>query len=435
MNSVNILKLTFTSLIFSMHVNAQEAKEREALPFNRWSVEANVGLNKPVRPFSVGYFSSDPSKYSNFSEVNHFDIGVRYMLSSIFGLKLDYARDQFNEQSGSGSLPFDTESNRIGLQGVMNLGRVLQFESFSNRLGLLVHGGIQFSQFSVNQGINQNLSEDNGGIIFGITPQVRLAKWLALTADFTVVNNIRQHLNWDGSLSASDNNLAGLQYNTSLGLTFYLGKKNQHADWYLDDKKEISEVANLKKELTKLQEKTVAFEKSNLDSDLDGVPDYRDAEPNTTLGSVVNTKGQTVNLEALTKETPVKTNFELTATDLINQLKEQKRLVLFFTTNNVNLIDQSKVDIAYITELLKKYPEIKVDLIGYADPTGSDVSNKKLSLRRAQRIKQILVRSFIEESRINAFGEGVYGLSETKTDPSSFIIARRVEVKLYIPNP
>lgn len=435
---MNVLKIfkycsVLIMIVISMQSKAQEVKNNEATFFNRWSIEANIGQNKPVRPFSVGYYSSDPSKYFNFSEVNHFVIGVRYMFSNVFGFKIDYARDQFNEQSGSGSLPFDTQSDRFGFQGVMNLGRLLQFQSFTNRIGLLAHGGVQVSQFTVNQGVNNNLSEDNGGIMFGITPQVRLAKWLALTADFTIVNNIRQHLNWDGSLAASDNNLAGLQYNTSLGLTFYLGKKAHHADWYVTPSKEDSTTADLKNEFALLQEKITSLQNDLKDSDQDGVPDRFDTEPNTKPGSVVNTKGATVQLNPVRISENVQSNEVNAQNEIIKRLKDENRLVLFFNFNNDNLIQQSKLDFEQILEAMIKFPDLKADLVGYTDPRGTDKSNKILSLKRAQKVKQLLMDAAVEETRINVSGAGVYMNSEMTKNSNSFGKARRVEVNLVTP--
>lgn len=92
--------------------NSKEEKLNEDGLYNRWSVELNAGQNKAVRPYSTGYYSSDPSNYFNFSGVDHFDLGVRYMFSNLFGLKLDGAYDIIESQSGSGSLPFETHQYR-----------------------------------------------------------------------------------------------------------------------------------------------------------------------------------------------------------------------------------------------------------------------------------------------------------------------------------
>ena len=259
----------------------------QEVPFNSWSVEANFGQNKAVKPFADNYYSSDPTKYFNFSDVNHFDVGVRYMFSTKFGLKLDFASDEVKNQKGNLSLDFKTQQYRLGLQGVANLGRIMAFETFTNRFGLLGHAGIQVSQLTSKMGVTKDVSEDNGGVIVGFTPQVRITNWLVATADFSVLSNLRQHLNWDGSYADSDNNLSGTMYNTSIGLTAYLGKNEKHADWYLVDDL-------IKSKDDELREKLLNIEKMLEDTDRDGVPDYLDAENNTPTGLAVDTKGRYV---------------------------------------------------------------------------------------------------------------------------------------------
>ena len=273
--------LIFIALITSANVAVaqdesvnKEDELKETGLFNRWSVEFNAGQNKAVRPYTPGYYSSDPSNYFNFSGVDHFDLGVRYMFSNLFGLKLDGAFDKIESQSGSGSLPFETRQYRVGLQGVANLGRIMRFETFTSRLNLLAHAGVQVSRLEPQTGINEGESEDNGGVMIGLTPQVRLTNWLVLTGDFTVISNVRQHFNWDGNYSAESNNLSGMMYNTSLGLTVYLGKKEKHADWY---------IPNANKPDEKTQKRLDNLEKSIQDTDRDGVIDAFDLQTQRLL--------------------------------------------------------------------------------------------------------------------------------------------------------
>jgi OmpA-OmpF porin, OOP family len=215
------------ALIGAGSLFAQAGRRPADAPFNQWSVEVMVGQNKPVRPFTEGYYVSNPERYMFFSEISHIDIGGRYMLSEHFGLKADIGLDRFRSVSGSGSLPFDSGSRRIGLQGVANIGRVLKFESFSGRLGLLAHAGVFISRFK-----SESAREDNGGWILGITPQVRITDRLAVNMDLSTLYSVRQHLTWDGRPADPTNNLTGMFSTVSVGATWYLGKKDRHADWY-----------------------------------------------------------------------------------------------------------------------------------------------------------------------------------------------------------
>ncbi|TDP61140.1 OmpA family protein [Flavobacterium dankookense] len=416
-----VLPVLFSSGVF--------AQEKEGKPFNSWSIELNAGQNKAVRPFTSGYYSSDPTNYFNFSGVNHFDFGVRYMFNPRFGLKLDIASDEIKNQKSSGSLPFKSQQYRVGLQGVANLGSILNFESFTKRFGLLAHAGVQASQFTPKMGVNKYVTEDNGGIMVGLTPQFRIAKWLAITADFTAINNVRQHFNWDGTYSADANNLSGLMFNTNLGLTFYLGKKEKHADWYFEssvnstDKEALDRIADLE---TMLQ-----------DTDRDGIPDYLDVQNNTPNGVIVDSKGRFMDVnnngtpDELEKSTNGKDGINKTIvsqSDAIKSLMEKGYVNVFYDVNLDTPNVGSTNNVYQIINFLRHYPNAKAKLVGYADVRGNESKNKALSTRRAQKLYDIIIASGINSNRLSIEGQGVDS-SFPKTT-TGLDLARRVSIIL-----
>ncbi|WP_396147828.1 OmpA family protein [Flavobacterium sp.] len=413
----------------------EDSTTKEKKPFNSWSVEVNVGQNKATKPYATGYYSSNPNKYFNFSDVNHFDVGVRYMFSPKFGLKLDFASDEVANQSGSGSLPFEVKQYRIALQGVANLGRIMAFETFTNRFNLLGHAGIQVSQLTPQMGVNKDVTEDNGGIIVGLTPQLRITKWLVVTGDFSVLSNVRQHFNWDGSYSAEANNLSGMMYNTSLGLTAYLGKKEKHADWYLETDK-LNEIKSEDKEARKRLDDIEAMLS---DVDKDGVADYLDSENNTPNGVAVDSRGKFID----SNRNGVPDELERTANDgkdgintavvskddAIKSLVEKGFVNVFYDVNQDNPNVGSTNNVYYIIQFLRKYPEAKAKLIGYADVRGNESKNKDLSQRRAQKLYNIITASGISATRISIVGEGVDNTYPTNTK-IGLDLARRVSIIL-----
>jgi len=414
----------------SVNVFAQEEEVKERDLYNHWSIEANVGQNKAVRPYSAGYFSSDPTNYFNFSDVNHFDLGARYMFSNIFGLKLDFAYDAIADQSGNGSLPFDNKQYRVGIQGVANLARIMKFESFTKRFGLLAHAGIQVAQLTPQMGVNKNVTEDNGGIIVGLTPQLRITDKIVVTGDFTAINNVRQHFNWDGTYSAQDNNLAGLMYNVSVGLTVYLGKKDKHADWYLPETKEdkIDELKETKQKLAEIEYKLN-------DTDRDGIVDYLDTQNNTPAGVVVDSKGRYIdtNRNGVPDELERKANDGkdgenyVDKSDALKSLIEKGYVNVFFDVNQDNPNAGSTNNVYHIINFLRSYPDAKAKLVGYADVRGNESKNKDLSQRRAQRLYAIIIASGINASRVTIEGQGV-DASYPADSKIGLDLARRVSV-------
>lgn len=425
------LLLTTAVLCASSLAFGQKEATKNTVDFNRWSVELNVGQNKPEKPFAAGYYSSDPTKYFNFSGVEHFDLGARYMFNAYFGAKLDFAYDLMQNQDGTSSLPFETKQYRVGLQGVVSLGRLLQFESFTKHFGLLAHGGIQVSQLAPQLGINKGVTEDNGGFIIGVTPQLKLAKWVALTGDFTLVSNVRQHLNWDGSNSDQSNNLTGTLFTTSLGLTFYLGKKEQHADWYFQDA--TTRTTSEKYDDEAVRARLDALERGNVDSDQDGVLDSRDVEPNTIKGLTVDSKGKAFDVNnngvpdeqegAAVTRVPQTNN---TTDPALMAIIEFEYNIMYYDFNRIDPNKESRVKLKYLIDYLQKNPEVNIRLDGYTDALGTIESNNKLSERRVEKLQQILESFKIDSKRIDTKAKGIDTMySNTgKGEP----LARRVNI-------
>lgn len=420
-----------TILLSTLCFNSICAQDKLENAYNKWSLELNIGQNKPEKPFATGYFSSDPNTYFNFNGIEHIDFGVRYMFNPYFGGKVDVGYDILQNQSGTASLPFETKQYRVGLQGIINFSRLLKFETFSNRFGLLAHGGIQVSQLAPQMGINKGITEQNGGLIIGLTPQVRISNRLVLNGDFSYMSNVRQHLNWDGSTSNSSNNLAGSLFNTSLGLTVYLGKNEKHADWYTAEDTQKIYAANDAETKAKIE----AIEILMQDTDKDGVPDYLDRENNTPGGVAVDTRGRFIdknNNGTPDELEPQNSNGEFTSIplkkeDAIKALVEKGYVNVFFDVNKDDPNAGSTNNVYHIINFLRNYPDAKAKLVGYADVRGNESKNKDLSQRRAQRVYNIIVASGINANRVSIEGQGV-DASYPADSKIGLDLARRVSV-------
>ena len=436
---MNIIKLAIiTGLIFPIALSAQKEETKVEKDFNTWSLEVNVGMNNAIKPFTSGYSASNESKFFSTS-INHFDIGVRYMLTPKFGLKLDLANDKIENASGGSSLPFETQQYRLGLQGIMNVGRLMGFDDFTHTLGLLIHAGVQVSTLTPKTGINKDVTERDGGILFGITPQVKLSNHLALTADFTYISNVRQHLAWDGNNSAQSNNLNGQMYTTSLGLTYSFGKKENHADWFVPVKNE-DKVAEILKQMDAVKELMN-------DSDRDGVVDHLDVQNNTPTGVAVDSKGRFLDVnnngtpdelesniiadqkvEMNNANNPNNANNNNSTINVLKELVEKGYVNIFFDVNQENPNSGSTNSIFQIIEYVKTNPENKIILSGYADVRGDEKSNKDLSKRRAENIRKLLIDSGINATRIVINPQGVdKDLPNSKT---GLDLARRVSIQI-----
>lgn len=414
-------------LITLMSINAQDDKEKAESGFNRWSFEINAGTNKAIQPFATGYSSSNESKLIAIS-VNHIDLGFRYMATTKFGLKLDLANDKFTNQSDGSSLPFETQQYRIGLQGIVNAGKIMGFEEFSKSIGIIAHAGIQVSKFTSKMGINDGISELDGGIMFGVTPQIKIFNNLVFTADFTVLSNVSQHLNWDGSRSDQSNNLTGQMYSTSLGLTYYFGKNEKHADWYIP-----VVIAKIDPEITKRLDTMEALMD---DTDRDGIVDHLDAENNTPPGVAVDSKGRFIDVnkngtpdELEQKVNNKDENTSIAQTDPIEMIIKKGFVNVFFDINKDQPNSGSVNSLYFIIKFLKSYPDAKVKFTGYADKSGSEQYNIDLSKRRVQNVFDLLVNAGIQPSRMSIDGAGT-DKSIMYSSDASYNLARRVSIEI-----
>lgn len=414
-NLLIALTITLPILGFSQSENS-EIKTDE---YNKWSIELNAGQSKGIKPYAENYFASHPEKFFGGVMLNHYSLGVRYMFSPTFGLKLDGGLDRLENFKNNGSLDFELQNLRFGVQGVVNAARLFNIQEKLGRFGMLFHGGVQVAQMTPKIGINKDRSEWNGGIMVGFTPEYRITKNIAITADFTLISNVRQHFNWDGSYSASNNNLAGSMYTTSLGLSFSFGSEKLHGDW--------AEIKNkTAQELEALEQRVAKIETDMTDSDQDGVPDYLDVEPNSIAGIAVDSKGRMIDLNGNGVPDELERYMEKTYggeketimrsdNQMIRDLIDDGYVAAYFDFAKAQPTNASTEGIDFILTYLRNNPDASVDIFGHADEIGKTESNDRLAGSRAQNVKDILIKAGIDGSRLNVISRG----EDKSVDPSS----------------
>ena len=398
------ITLLVTLMLLSHLFYAQEAieEEKKDADFNKFSIEAGIGFNKADDNFSPGYFQGNSTEDFVLSSLNHYDLGLRYMFNEKFGLKLDGAYDIFENESDK-SLPFEANQIRIGLQGVANLRNLLNFDSFSSRFGLLLHGGVQYSFFNpdTRNGVDASGGTDNnGGFIAGLTPQFRITDRLVLHADASFVQHYRSHLTWDGARTNPERNLDSSMMSASIGLTLYLGKHDVHADFYSVDDIYDDKLAEFGKKLDDLEQKV---------ADVPKAIDDKGKEITNYINNSYYNKGE--------------------VDTMMSDLKDVGYGNIFFGFDNDVPEETSLNEISLLVDFMKNNPEESITLIGYTDVLGTEKYNDGLSMRRAKFVNDILVSSGIDQSRIEFNGDGV-NPDYTEKDDFKRKLARRVKVVL-----
>jgi OOP family OmpA-OmpF porin len=367
-------------LAFSLGFNNLHAQtENNRNDYNKWSIELAGGFNKPQRPMADNYYTARVSPFTA-------DLGVRYMMNNKFGLKADFGYNSFTDHGNS--LNFDSKYYRVDLQGVANLGRIMNFETWTKTIGLLGHAGIGVAQLE-NEDLH--VKDRMGNFIAGFTGQIRLSNRIALTGDVTTIVNAFQDATFDGAGLTNSRGLSGLVFNGTVGLQVYLGKNAKHADWTV-----ISENVDLTAYDNKLAE---------LEAQIKNIPTKQVIVEKPVTNTVVENK------------------------DVIKEMINDKYYSVYFDFNKSTPIENSTAAIDVVLSYLRKNPSANMDILGYSDQVGKSDYNEKLSNARANNVKTILEKAGIASSRLNVIANGA-DTSIEKDSEEARRLARRVTFRV-----
>lgn len=413
-------KYLFLLLLFGVSFSLYAQKE-----FNQWSVETSLGFNKAMSPIA-------PQFLTPTLNIGTIDLGARYMINDKFGLKGILEGGSFSSIKNL-EPSFQTNYLHFGFLGIANLSRVLNFESFTKKFGLLGSFGIGVIGLKyVTTPLPFTKPEYSQTIKSGLTGMYKLSEKLSLTGRVDMNFNGRQTYTFDGSRYNAPEptffptppyvHATGIWWTGTLGLNFYLGKNEQHADWFIAadkyaTKEELSTQINEIKDLMK-------------DSDGDGVPDYLDKEPNTPAGAHVSFNGVTLDSDSdgtvdhLDKcpflpgpsangGCPLEEVVE--QTDYLRKAIQDGYIAAYFAFDSATPLSFSINSISYVSNFLKKNPGVKLEVKGFADEIGPENYNIKLSEKRAKSVYDILISSGIDASRLSYKGYG----EDTSVDKSS----------------
>ncbi len=164
----------------------------------------------------------------------------------------------------------------------------------------------------------------------------------------------------------------------------------------------------------------------NKDTDGDGLSDYDEVNTYKTNPLVKDTDGGTVDDGT---EVNRGTN-PLDAEDDV--VKVGVPIVLdgiTFATGKAEITPESENTLRKALKTLTTYPDISVEIAGYTDNVGSESNNQKLSERRANSVRDWLVRQGVNPDRITAVGYGESNPIASNATPEGKQKNRRIEFK------
>ena len=104
--------------------------------------------------------------------------------------------------------------------------------------------------------------------------------------------------------------------------------------------------------------------------------------------------------------------------------------VLYFLEGKDELTADSKLEMERVFSELKRRPLPDIMVIGHTDSVGSMTSNDRLSLARAERMRELMIGLGIPATRIEAAGRGKRELLVPTEDNISEPRNRRVEISV-----
>ncbi len=128
------------------------------------------------------------------------------------------------------------------------------------------------------------------------------------------------------------------------------------------------------------------------DRDEDGVPNPLDQCPETEEGAEVDGAGCPVLQARMTLEG------------------------VRFRTNRADILPESEPTLQRALELLRRHPELRIEIGGHTDDRGSARGNRRLSLRRAEAVRDWLVTHGLDRNRFEVRG---YGSEQPVADNNS----------------
>ena len=179
--------------------------------------------------------------------------------------------------------------------------------------------------------------------------------------------------------------------------------------------------------------------KVEIDSDQDGIVDAQDSCVNTPLNTEVDIHGCKINKDSDNDgvldaedsciDTPLNTKVDVRGckVDYVTMLKD---IVIRFGYKYTKLTPESDLNIEKLLNILKENPSLNINILGYTDSIASKGYNQKLSLKRAEKIQNMLIERGISQERLHAIGMGEVNPIATNMYKAGRAKNRRIEIEV-----
>lgn len=357
----------------------ESAKKKDPKDASKWSFAIKSGANT-LRGMQYKNTLDRPVNLDLGLELEH-------SFTPLFGLGFEYLYQNNDNRF------FDSNIHQTSLFGSLNLTNVVapyrtgnwqKFNAYTN-LG----GGLGFSNWEYMGGKSKDV-------------QTSMAAFAGLNLEYNVSQRcaigLEGQYRWNSSAEYNPWSYRGNKdlYSVHLSLRWKLGNKENHirnisvTDWVIANTKTDS---TLYKDHSALKKRVINLEK-------DVAKLYNMKQEKASGGGSYGNSDLEAKVEKNSKDIQeVKQTVE-------NYFGEKQNVVLTFKHGSYTLSKESKKELNYIIELMKKSPMAKLRLEGHADNVGKEPYNQKLSLLRATSIRTHMMEKGINSARVKIQGFG-----------------------------
>ncbi|MCS4303495.1 MULTISPECIES: OmpA family protein [Chryseobacterium] len=409
--------------------------------FNDWSISAGVGV--PLMQ------SADLTSIKNGNGKNLFGysayISIDKAITHAFGINLQYDRGEtrqgwFNTKDSAPdarAVGARTQYDAISVLGDINFSNLLRRVDNHSPYRWALHGyaGVGTIAYKAYQKdingqrlmtevkpfkLGSMFMQAGTGLKFKVNRRVDIEGRLmyVMTGDDTFdgggdpYSEVNRH-----SSQVSDN-----FFNATLGLSVKLGKHESHLMWH-DPLQEIY----YKLDVLANKNQDIEVCKKG-DADNDGVCDDWDRQLDTPAGARVDGAGVALDTDldgvidlydkCVTVPGPVENNGCPTTTTGPVVETETKLEGIEFDLNSDRILPSNTPilnnAVNYINSSNGAY-----NVVGATDTRGTDAYNQKLSQRRANNVKNYLIKSGVQSGKLNAVGKGEKDLKYPECEPAT----------------
>lgn len=429
---------TYSSGSANVYPFTQDSKR-----FNDWSISVGAGIPWLQSSTLTSLKFGDNQGETVFGYSAY--LSVDKAISHAFGLKLQYDRGEtrqgyFNtkneDPSATAPIGGRTQYNAISLLGDVNFSNLLRRVDNKSPYRWALHGyaGIGFLDY---KSFIEDLNSANQRMVYDVTPFEDAASFFG-QAGAGLKYKVNRRIDLEGRVMyvyTGDSNFDGVRtangnsddfLNTTLGLTFKLGKHQSHLFWH-DPLQEMYYKMDVL--ASKNQDIEVC---KNGDADNDGVCDDWDRQLDTPAGARVDGAGVALDTDldgvidlydkCVTVPGPVEnqgcpTGPVSTGGGIISDDTRTLEGIEFDLNSDRILPSNTPIlnnAVSYINSTSGSYK-----VIGATDTRASDAYNQKLSERRASNVKSYLVQNGVDGSKLQAEGRGEKDLKYPECEPAT----------------